>query len=328
MIKLLIIIPAYNAENHIINALKSIEPLRNLGVEAIVIDDGSTDRTNKLVFDYIQAGIGISTTLISGKNGGVAFARNRGILVSESEWIMFLDADDTLDFVGIQRILAYVNTNTDIYFGYFTYKYINGSERKSKSAIPIGPVQRDFFLEKYFERKEVVHISSCLFNGDLIKRSGVRFLEGYSYAEDQHFLLSVIMVAGAIEKCNERTFYYWQHKNSATKITTNKQLDAINIFIDSKFVEKVPILLRNIYRSYYLPLIALGAMGKVRSISKLKDKYFREYSLLMTILKKFNPIISWTPKNLFYYFISIFPTSFKVYEYFLQTVSRVMKIIH
>ncbi len=90
--KVTVIIPAYNEEYHIEKCLESIKKVnypRNK-IEVIVIDDGSTDDTRKIVSSF-------DVKLIKGKHEGVGVSRNLGIKKSTGKIILFLDADETIN---------------------------------------------------------------------------------------------------------------------------------------------------------------------------------------------------------------------------------------
>lgn len=93
--KLSIIIPAYNAEKTIINALDSVynqQNINDLAFEVIVINDGSTDNTFEVASNYSEKVNNL--TVYSKENGGVSSARNYAIEKAIGEWIAFLDSDD------------------------------------------------------------------------------------------------------------------------------------------------------------------------------------------------------------------------------------------
>ena len=90
MIPISVIIPAYNAERTILETIASVQQQTFLDFELIVIDDGSTDQTLKLVHSFADERI----KTFSYKNAGVSVARNRGIAHATGEFIAFLDADD------------------------------------------------------------------------------------------------------------------------------------------------------------------------------------------------------------------------------------------
>ena len=86
-----IIIPCYNAERWVAEAVQSCLEQTYAPIEIIVIDDGSTDGSLQVL-----AGFGDKIKLESGPNRGGNRARNRGIELSAGDYIQFLDADDKL----------------------------------------------------------------------------------------------------------------------------------------------------------------------------------------------------------------------------------------
>lgn len=83
-----VIIPAYNAEGFLSEAIASVRSQRSVPREIIVVDDGSTDGTRELAKS-------LGAQLHVQKNSGVSAARNIGVELATSPWIAFLDADDT-----------------------------------------------------------------------------------------------------------------------------------------------------------------------------------------------------------------------------------------
>lgn len=86
-----VVIPVHNGEHFIVQAIKSVERQIYRPDKIIIIDDGSTDRTESLIKSH-QAIIPIQ--YIKKVNGGLSSARNEGIKLATSEYIAFLDADD------------------------------------------------------------------------------------------------------------------------------------------------------------------------------------------------------------------------------------------
>ena len=91
-----VVIPTYNAERTIKRALDSVrkQTAVELISEIIVVNDGSTDGTQKIVEDYRKNHPEISVLLINKKNGGVSSARNIGMENANGNWIALLDSDD------------------------------------------------------------------------------------------------------------------------------------------------------------------------------------------------------------------------------------------
>jgi hypothetical protein len=101
-----IIIPCYNAEQYVGEAIQSALDQTYPHAEVIVIDDGSTDRS----LDVIKS-FGDAVRWESGPNRGGCAARNRGIELAEGELIQFLDADDLLHPAKLARQVELAITN-------------------------------------------------------------------------------------------------------------------------------------------------------------------------------------------------------------------------
>lgn len=89
MVKVSVIIPAYNGDRYLAAAINSILAQTYQDYEIVVVDDGSTDNTPQVVQQY-----GGRVQYLSQANQGVAASRNLGLTASRGEYIAFLDQDD------------------------------------------------------------------------------------------------------------------------------------------------------------------------------------------------------------------------------------------
>lgn len=92
--KISVIIPAYNCARYLDEAIASVLAQSHADFEIIVVDDGSTDNTGEVLAKY-KADARIKS--VYQENKGAGGARNRGMRLSEGEYICFLDADDVLE---------------------------------------------------------------------------------------------------------------------------------------------------------------------------------------------------------------------------------------
>jgi glycosyltransferase involved in cell wall biosynthesis len=106
-----VVIPVFNGESFILQAVQSALDQTKLPHEVIVVNDGSTDGTLELLL-----GFGTRIRTISIPNGGVANARNVGILASSGAYIAFLDADDTWLDCNLETQLACLQKYPEIGF--------------------------------------------------------------------------------------------------------------------------------------------------------------------------------------------------------------------
>lgn len=93
--KISVIVAAYNIEQYISKCLDSIINQTYKNLEIIIVDDGSSDGTGRIVDEY--AIIDSRIVVIHKENGGVSSARNRGIDIATGDYIGFVDGDDTIE---------------------------------------------------------------------------------------------------------------------------------------------------------------------------------------------------------------------------------------
>lgn len=103
-----VVIAAYNHAQTLPNAVASALA-QTAPVEVIVVDDGSTDNTASVLKRY--AGNERVRVLGDGKNHGVAEARNAGVAASSGEFVMFLDADDTIESTKVALQVALLDAD-------------------------------------------------------------------------------------------------------------------------------------------------------------------------------------------------------------------------
>lgn len=108
-----IIIPLYNKENYIIDTLKSVFYQDAKNWECIIVDDGSTDDSLKVVNHFCNSHSG-NWKIVSVLNGGQAKARNIGIRESSGKYLAFLDADDLWVTNKLSKQFKYLEANPNV----------------------------------------------------------------------------------------------------------------------------------------------------------------------------------------------------------------------
>lgn len=89
MVKISVIIPAYNGDRFLAEAIESVLQQTEPDWEIIIVDDGSTDQTASVAQQY-----GKTVRYFSQTNLGVAASRNLGLAAALGDYIAFLDQDD------------------------------------------------------------------------------------------------------------------------------------------------------------------------------------------------------------------------------------------
>ena len=86
-----VVVPVYNKQNSIKRCIESVLKQSYINWELLLIDDGSTDNSAKIIQPYLKDD---RIHYYHKENGGVSSARNMGIRKAKGEWIIFLDSDD------------------------------------------------------------------------------------------------------------------------------------------------------------------------------------------------------------------------------------------
>lgn len=129
-----IIIPAYNAEKYLAEAVESCLRQTHSDLEIIVVDDGSTDQTAAIVQSYSQV------RYFHQPNAGPSAARNRGIQAASGAFLQFLDADDVLLPEKIARCLAEFDTHPDAGVVYTDYEVRDAALQAPATGVAKPPI--------------------------------------------------------------------------------------------------------------------------------------------------------------------------------------------
>jgi len=139
-----IIIPCYNHAHWLPIAIESALAQKEVAVEVIVVNDGSTDNTIEVASKYANV------ILITQVNKGLAAARNAGLKRATGTYASFLDADDALTpYFGVKLIQATTNQNTN--FAFCAHMLTNANNDKLESIVHNFPTK--------------LNLTSKLFNG-------------------------------------------------------------------------------------------------------------------------------------------------------------------
>ena len=95
MPKVSVIIPVYNVEKYLSECLDSVVNQTLQDIEIICVNDGSTDNSLEILKEYAEKDSRLR--IINLRNSGVSVARNIGIFAALADFIMFVDADDSIE---------------------------------------------------------------------------------------------------------------------------------------------------------------------------------------------------------------------------------------
>ncbi len=154
-----IVIPAFNAEKVLVDALDSVRGQTYTRWEALVVDDGSTDRTAQVAEEY--AGADPRIRLLQQANAGSAIARNTALKEARGELIAFLDADDMWFATKLERQVQLVRADPGANFFFTNYWVWNGCNDRSlryatRGEFPEGDLLEQLYCKNVFGTSTVM----------------------------------------------------------------------------------------------------------------------------------------------------------------------------
>ena len=131
-----VIIPVYNGEKYLNEAINSILDQSYKPFELIIIDDGSNDKTAEIAATYKK-----SLIYLYQKNAGIAASRNLGVSMAKGNFISFLDADDlwVKEKLQLQKERLEADSTIDIIFGMVEHFYSPETDEGFKKSIQCPP---------------------------------------------------------------------------------------------------------------------------------------------------------------------------------------------
>jgi glycosyltransferase involved in cell wall biosynthesis len=205
-----VIIPVYNKEATIKRVINSVLNQSFTDFELIIINDGSIDNSEENILKYQEKDSRI--IYLKQENKGVAFARNVGIEYAKSKYISFLDADDEIDNLFLQKMLDTILDANVCYCGH--YDVLGGKSKKSKFSFVEGDV-----LEDYLFNRCTPNTNSWLIKKEYIDQFKIRFSIDIDWGEDMEFF-SKILLYDINVKCVKQFLTYY-HKGQPNSLSTN-----------------------------------------------------------------------------------------------------------
>lgn len=225
-----IILPIYNALPTLEHCVDGILTQTFKNFELIIINDGSTDASEKICNNYAKADTRVR--VINKSNGGVSSARNEGLKISRGEWITFVDCDDEVTPNWLETFLTCIQkggdmvgqgfqTSTPLYFtpdfAFSPYYY---------GITYYGTIQEGLSLlsQQYL----VGYVWSRAFKRSIIEYFGCEFNESIHFKEDELFVLEYLTHCNTMNlismPCYKYTVPCWSEKYSTESLDLSVKL--------------------------------------------------------------------------------------------------------
>ena len=189
MIKISIIIPAYNAEQYLVRCVESIISQNFEDLEILCVNDGSTDGTALLMESLAQKYPCFRPHAML-RNCGPAAARNRGLVEACGSFVLFVDVDDCIEPGSLHAL--YQTAVQD------KVQAVGGGVRIIKNGLNLGyvKVDKEYHNVVPADHPQIYYCAlafhvSILFSRDILIKNNIRYKEGTTTSEDGFFLFTV-----------------------------------------------------------------------------------------------------------------------------------------
>lgn len=305
-----IIIPVFNCEKCIEKCINSLINQTYKNIEIILINDGSTDKSLKIIKKFKDNRI----VLIDQKNLGANAARKSGIDKAKGEYCVFVDADDWIDLNTIEELIKIINEND---YEIIKYNCVLEPSKKLKNSynfngLPYVEIEKKHIYELLINSKILHNLCFGIYKTKVLSNIEA-FNSEISNCEDYWANLEIYSKVEKILLLNKSFYHYRENENSTTKsVNYSKIIKNSNelVFVYGKlfsYIDKWNINTKNnqeivafeileAARSSVFNIFNVNKLNKkdtIRFISSIFEKevfeYIRkniEYSQILKLLKK------------------------------------------
>jgi len=251
MVKVSVVVPAYNAEKYLEKCLDSLVKQTLKDIEIIVVNDASTDNSYNILKKYEKKYKNI--VIINNKiNKGIGYNRNIGIKTAKGEYISFIDSDDYADKHMMEELYnRAIKEKSELVVCNYYMVQEDGTEIKNDITITDESIKK---LAK--EESLLLDINLSPWN-KLYKKSiieEITFPENLKY-EDVAFVIKALNRANQISFVNKKLYYYIIHQRTETTTLDKRVFDIFKILDivldelkDNNSVYKEALIIRTVLR--------------------------------------------------------------------------------
>ena len=219
--KISVVMPVYNADDYITQAIETVLSQTLSEFELICVDDGSTDKSVEIIKSFIKKDDRVK--LIEMSHIGVSTARNKGLLKSQGEYIIFVDADDFYEETLLEKLyskaksdnLDVVATDFDLYDNKRA-RYIKSPEEEHGNIYAHGAVASKNEFPDFILQSTTGYVWNKLFRSAFIKEKEILFAPELYVFEDVYFVCCALSLADRVSRVHEtlvhHRIYQLQHR--------------------------------------------------------------------------------------------------------------------
>lgn len=273
-----IVIPVYNVAKWLTSCIESIINQTYSKMEILLVDDGSTDGSERICDEYGQKDNRIK--VIHKKNGGLSAARNTGIDAATGKYITFIDSDDFVDSAYIEYLYNLITTNDSDLSVCQLYFVDEDDKLLSHSGCRVNKIIRCNYncMKDYLSENAIGTVAWRKLYKKSLFEDGIRFPVG-KYNEDVWTTYKLIAKCNSIAIGDKELYAYRQREGSIMNSKfTPKHMDAVygaiekNAFVENNYPD---------LSSYTARDIVYAANVCSRLISKSMPLNYKDYTAVL-----------------------------------------------
>lgn len=208
-----VIVPIYNVDRFLDQCLSSLQTQSFSSFEVLMVDDGSPDSSAKIACRYSKADPRF--ILLQKSNGGVASARNHGLMHARGEYIAFVDGDDLVapNYLSVLYQNAAANNADVVCCNYYMYSPKSGKRSAYPLAVSPGIYSSEYCLKSALHDFRMQSYTwNKLWRRQLFEDYGIRF--PLIRFEDTATVMQLLYFANKIVVVPDALYYYSQRNDS------------------------------------------------------------------------------------------------------------------
>ena len=260
-----IIMPVYNSQNTIANAINSVLKQTYSHFELIIIDDGSTDSTSTICKEIKDERV----IYVYKENEGVSIARNAGLKIATGEYICFIDSDDSYIENYIEKLCKNAENGDLIICGYIKqYK-----ENKEFMQIHKGEYDSEIIMQEVLENDCIGgFLWNKLFKKKIISDKKLIFDHDINVGEDLLFVEKYLQYCKKVIIINEYIYVYNILSTSASHNFSYKTVTMLMAYLRMLECSESTRYKKLIINRYINQLLAF--YGKYKIDGKILNNYY------------------------------------------------------
>ena len=263
-----VICPVYNKEKYLDECITSIINQTYKELEIILVNDGSTDASLKMLKNYQKQDDRI--IIIDKPNGGVSTAWNAGLDRATGEWLGFVSTDDIIDLDMFEKLLnACLKENTQISSCGLSRKMTGSTETDERLTKLKSPLPREEALATVFDASTTGSPVNKIFHKSVV--GNIRYHHDITIGEDGPWVVEVVKNCEAMSIVPLKLYRYREVQGSIMRSFHAKHLSAITA--NERMLEMVTPISKKLTRIARSRLAGSGCMLIMRAIEADEKSY-------------------------------------------------------